>query len=289
MGLRTVGFTDADRLLGDGRESVQVAFLMKHPFLIRVRDSATGIVSASDLPGALGAGPWLAVAPHDDDLVLGMGLLAAAAARSGIALHVAVATDGALGYMRPEERPNLSATRAQELRDACGLLGIPTEQVHALGFPDGSLVAHQGCRAADQPDTFAQRLVTLLRFVRPQCVFVCTPDDVHPDHRVTAQESEIACVWAASRIWLERGEPCPEPTRFHYAVYAPFSGPPEIEIEVDGELFEQKLAALRAFASQGVIEPMIERLRGAGPYEYFKRARALVYDPSLYRGLFGEK
>jgi LmbE family N-acetylglucosaminyl deacetylase len=259
---------------------------MKHPFLVRVRDPATGVASASDLPNALGAGPWLVVVPHDDDLVLGMGLLAAAAARTGIALHVAVATDGALGYVRPEERANLGALRAQELRDACALLGIRSEHVHALGFPDGSLVAHQGCRAADQPDTFAQRLVTLLRFVRPQCVFVCTPDDVHPDHRVSAQESEIACVWAGSKIWLERGEPCPEPRRFHYAVYAPFNGPPEVELEVDEAMFEQKLAALRAFASQGVIEPMIERLREAGPYEYFKRARALAYDPRQYRGLF---
>jgi LmbE family N-acetylglucosaminyl deacetylase len=271
---------------------------MNHPFWVRVRveargsareqnDDAKRSVEAVDLSTALGEGPWLAVVPHDDDLVLGMGLLAAAATQSGLEVHVAVATDGSLGYVRPEQRASLIDTRANELRAACAVLGIAAQRVHALGFADGSLVAQQGCRASDQPDTFAQRLVTLLRHVRPQSVFVCTPDDVHPDHRVTAQESEIACVWAASKIWLERGEPCPEPGRFHYAVYAPFSGPPEIELEVSPALFEKKLEALRCFASQGVIDPMIERLTQAGPYEYFKRARKLAYDPGVYRELFG--
>jgi LmbE family N-acetylglucosaminyl deacetylase len=260
---------------------------MNHPFWVRVRDEAARSVDTVDLSEALGQGPWLAVVPHDDDLVLGMGLLAAAATHVGVAVHVAVATDGSLGYVRPEERASLIDTRANELRAACAVLGITLERLHALGFADGSLVAEQGCRASDQPDTFAQRLVTLLRHVRPQSVFVCTPDDVHPDHRVTAQESEIACVWASSKIWLERGEPCPEPERFHYAVYAPFGAPPEIQLEAGPALFARKLEALRCFVSQGVIDPMIERLTAAGPFEYFKRARKLSYDPRQYRGLFG--
>jgi LmbE family N-acetylglucosaminyl deacetylase len=259
---------------------------MTHPFWVRVRNSISGTVSTSDLSSALASGPWLAIVPHDDDLVLGMGLLVAAAAQSGLPLHVAVATDGSLGYVHPEERLALIETRARELRAACAVLGVSADRVHALGFPDGSLVAHQGCRAENQADTFAQRLVTLLRSVRPGGVFVCTPDDVHPDHRVTAQESEIACVWAASRIWLERGEPCAEPARFHYAVYAPFNDPPEIQLEVSAAIFEQKLAALRCFASQGVIDGMIARLTQAGPFEYFKRARELTYDPGGYRALF---
>jgi LmbE family N-acetylglucosaminyl deacetylase len=259
---------------------------MSHPFLVRVRELAGAVIESSDLRAALGSGPWLVIVPHDDDLVLGLGLLVAAAVRSGLEIHVAVATDGSLGYVRPEERHALIETRARELRAACAVLGVSAQHLHALGFPDGSLVAHQGCRAENQPDTFAQRLVTLLRSVRPSSVFVCTPDDVHPDHRVAAQESEIACVWAASKIWLERGEPCAEPVRFHYAVYAPFSAPPEIQLEVGAAIFEQKLSALRCFTSQGVIDPMIARLTQAGPFEYFKRARELTYDPGLYRTLF---
>jgi LmbE family N-acetylglucosaminyl deacetylase len=266
--------------------SLEETATMNHPFWVRVRESSEGAIRESALPLALGAGPWLVIIPHDDDLVLGMGLMVAAAVASGIEVHVAVATDGSLGYVRPEERALLVETRARELSAACAVLGVRPVHVHTLGFADGSLIAQQGCRGPDHPDTFAQRLVTLLRAVCPSSVFVCTPDDVHPDHRACAQESEIACVWAASKIWLERGEPCPEPARFHYAVYAPFSASPEIQLEVSAPIFEQKLEALRCFASQGVIDPMIARLTQAGPFEYFKRARALTYDPSVYRALF---
>ena len=259
---------------------------MNHPFWVRLRDESTGRSQQANLSESLGVGPWLVVVPHDDDLVLGMGLTVALAVAQGIDVQVAVATDGSLGYVRPEERAVLVETRAAELRKACAALGVPESSIHALGFPDGSLVAHQGCRGANQADTFAQRLVTLLRAVRPSTLFVCTPDDVHPDHRVCAQESEIASVWASSRIWLERGEPCTEPARFHYAVYAPFQGPPEIQIESVEAVFARKVAALRAFESQGVIEPMIASLTQAGPFEYFKRARELSYDPRTYRELF---
>lgn len=239
------------------------------------------------LAGALGGGTWLLIAPHDDDFILGAGLLLVAAQAQGIAVHVAVATDGSLGYARPEERAGLVATRERELALACQQLGLPAARLHRLNFPDGSLVAHQGCRGPDQPDALAQRLVTLLRAVQPRSVFVCSPEDVHPDHRVCAMESEIACVWAASQIWLERGAPIAEPERFHYAVYAPFSGPPDFQVQLDPGALGLKLGALRCFESQGVIEPMIERLKQAGPYEYFQRARALQYRPERYAPLFG--
>ena len=238
------------------------------------------------LGDAFGPGPWLLIAPHDDDFILGAGLLVLAAQAQGIALHVAVATDGSLGYARPEERAGLVGTRERELATACQQLGLPANHLHRLDFPDGGLIAHQGCRGPDQPDSLGQRLVTLLRAVRPGAVFVCAPEDVHPDHRVCALESEIACVWAASQIWLERGQPIAEPQRFHYAVYAPFVGPPDVQLELDPGALGVKLAALRCFESQGVIDPMIERLKQAGPREYFQRARSLQYRPEQYAPLF---
>lgn len=245
-----------------------------------------GAVRVTQLGAVFGPGPWLVLSPHDDDFVLGAGLLVGAAPAAGIEVHVAVATDGSLGYVQPQDRANLVETRARELGTAAGVLGVSGVRLHSLGFPDGALIAHQGCRGPDQPDTLGQRLVTLLRAVRPSTVFVCAPHDVHPDHRVTALESEIACVWAASQIWLERGDPILAPRRFHYAVYAPFEGPPDVQLEVDEPALSRKLAALRCFESQGVIEPMIERLMNAGPYEYFQRARALRYEPEQYAALF---
>jgi LmbE family N-acetylglucosaminyl deacetylase len=256
---------------------------MSTPLRVRVRERGGRELTLAD---AFGPGPWLLIAPHDDDFILGAGLLLLAAQGQGVRVHVAVATDGSLGYVRPEERAGLVGTRERELSLASQQLGLPAAQLHRLDFPDGGLIAHQGCRGPDQPDSLAQRLVTLLRAVRPRSVFVCAPEDVHPDHRVCAMESEIACVWAASQIWLERGVPIPEPQRFHYAVYAPFAGPPDVQLALEPGALGVKLGALRCFESQGVIDPMIERLKQAGAYEYFQRARSLEYRSELYAPLF---
>jgi LmbE family N-acetylglucosaminyl deacetylase len=259
---------------------------MSSPFRLRVRQRDAHGSEEVALATALGAGPWLLLAPHDDDFILGAGLLVLAGHAAGVEVHVAVATDGSLGYARPEQRAALVPTRARELRQAAQQLGLSVERLHCLGFRDGSLIVEQGCREPGQPDTLAQRLVTLLRAIRPSSVFVCSPEDVHPDHRVCASESEIACVWAASSIWLERGEPIATPQRFHYAVYAPFVGAPELQLRADGAALARKLAALRCFESQGVIEPMTERLTQAGSYEYFQRARELHYTPEQYARSF---
>ena len=41
---------------------------------------------------------WLFVAPHDDDIVLGAGILLQAAKAAGIPLRMLITTDGSMGY-----------------------------------------------------------------------------------------------------------------------------------------------------------------------------------------------
>ena len=68
---------------------------------------------AGDVPTlaeAIGPGPWLCVAPHDDDVCLGMGLTVAAATAAGIAVHQAVSSDGGMGYPRPKDQATIGAT-----------------------------------------------------------------------------------------------------------------------------------------------------------------------------------
>jgi LmbE family N-acetylglucosaminyl deacetylase len=231
-------------------------------------------------------GPWLVVSPHDDDIVLGLGLTAALAQAQGIAVHVAVATDGALGYVELEDRAGLVATRRRELLVSMGELGLPEGALHRFELPDGSLIARQGCRGPGEPPALGQHLVALMRKVRPSTVFVCTQRDVHPDHRVAASETAIACVWAASRIWLELGTPIAAPALCEYAVYCPFESAPHVEVMADAAMLECKLRALAAFESQGVIDDMVARLRADGPFEYIRRVPSEPYRPSVYRGSF---
>ena len=51
------------------------------------------------LDTAFGKGPWLVVSPHDDDLVLGMGLTLLAAHAQKIEVHAVVVSDGRMGYV----------------------------------------------------------------------------------------------------------------------------------------------------------------------------------------------
>jgi LmbE family N-acetylglucosaminyl deacetylase len=235
---------------------------------------------------ALGPGPWLTVSPHDDDFIIGMGLTTMLGQKEGVEVHAAVLTDGSLGYVTPEEKPGLVARRTAELVAACALIGMPPERLHRFELVDGSLANAQGCRADPDAPTAAQKLVGLLRSVRPKVVFVCTPTDTHPDHRAAASETAIACVWASSRIWLDLGEPIESPQVYYYAVYAPFDAAPQYEVRADPAQLETKLAALQAFESQGVIEPLLDRLRGDGPYEYVCRVAREPYRPRVYRRLF---
>jgi LmbE family N-acetylglucosaminyl deacetylase len=256
---------------------------------ISVRASDASLTVSESAAHVFGQGPWLVVSPHDDDIVLGLGVTVALAQQQGIAVHVAVATDGALGYGKLEDRAGLVETRRRELLLSMRELGLPESQVHRCELPDGSLIAHQGCRGPGEPGTLAQHLVLLLRKIRPSTLFVCTPRDVHPDHRAAASETAMAAVWASSRIWLELGEPIAPPACFEYAVYCAFESAPEIEVRVSEALLAQKLGALRAFASQGVIDGMVARLSADGPYEYVRRVPSEPYRPSMYRALFAER
>jgi hypothetical protein len=117
-------------------------------------------------------------------------------------------------------------------------------------------------------------------------VFCCTGADLHPDHRITRPEVDMAICWASSRIWAELGEPIAPPVRWDYAVYCAFPTPPDAEVQANAAAFERKVESMDAYASQAVIDEMKARLRADGPYEYFQRATWQPFRPSLYRALF---
>ena len=80
---------------------------------------------------------WLFVSPHDDDIVLGGGLIFQVGIAEGVQVHAAVVTDGRMGYCRIEQRDSIAAIRAEEAKKSFAILGLPPERLHFLGFPDG--------------------------------------------------------------------------------------------------------------------------------------------------------
>lgn len=242
-----------------------------------------------DLPAALGVpGPWLVVAPHDDDAVLGMGMGIRNAVDAGVEVHIAVVSDGSMGYSAAADRAGIVARRRAEMVRSSELLGVPPSRLHGLGLPDSDLPAWQGCRAL--PDGtlggIARGLTAVLRRVRPTLVFGNTAADLHPDHRVVASELDISCFHASGAIWLELGEPIALPRRFDYAVYSDFPVPPTIEVRGAPALAAAKLESIACFASQPQIEAMVARIRAAPPVEYLQEVTWRPYDPARYAARF---
>lgn len=256
------------------------------PLVSRIIDRRGGARrSVPSLASVPGSGPWLCIAPHDDDVALGMGLTVAAACAEGIEVHLGVVSDGGMGYPWPEDQPRLAATRHGELMESCARLGIPADRVHELGLPDGELAVLRGIhRRQDGRHTGVGRALTeLLRRVRPSVVFGPNPADVHPDHQAVAADLDIACFWASSGVWLELGTPIPLPVRWDYAVYAPFPADPHLRIEGTAAGQAAKAAAFAAFASQQYVA---DQLSTARPVEHLRQVSWAAYEPAMYDALF---
>lgn len=251
---------------------------------------------------------WLFITPHDDDPAVSAALTLAAGVAAGARIRVRIATDGSMGYTSAVSPEEVVATRATETRRSFDRLGI--NDVAWFGYPDARLHLWQGRFPADAaPDwtAGATRTATLaaapsvvagytgltnsitaeFRDFRPNRVFLMSAADYHPDHRIVHQEALISTFHAGGDIWPELGEPLVDRPWIHEcAAYSPFDVDPDLEIAAPPAVFEAKLDALAAFASQTQIESLVAAIREAGPREYLRSFRFETYSPTRYHALF---
>lgn len=236
---------------------------------------------------------WLFVAPHDDDLCIGAGLLMQAAVLAGVEVQCLIVTDGCLGYCRPEQADSIVEIRRNETLRSFEMLGISESQVTFLGFPDGGLTRFIGRRTAEAAEpavggyTGLQNSFThSLRELRPTRVFVPTSADLHPDHQITNNELMISLFHASGKIWPELGDPLSVPHVHELAVYCDFPTDPHLEVSADAVAFEAKLKSLAAYESQLQIGDLVQQIRDDGPFEYIRDVEFQLYSPRRYRSLF---
>ena len=120
----------------------------------------------------------LALGAHPDDIEIFMFGTLAAYRAMGAELVFAIATDGAMGGQG--DRVALAQMRAEEARQAAGLLGI---EPRFLALADGGLV----------PD--AQLVGTVRRLIsdaEPDLIVTHDPNDYHADHRALSQAVDLA-------------------------------------------------------------------------------------------------
>jgi LmbE family N-acetylglucosaminyl deacetylase len=132
-------------------------------------------------------GRALVLSPHQDDEVIGCGLLMVEKSKRGTPVAVAVATDGRRGWFSPTQRPTsrgIVEVRHHEWHQALDVLGVPQSDRIEFGFPDGELSGHE--------NELVARITDLLQTMRPSQIFVTRPGDPHPDHRTLVRATRQA-------------------------------------------------------------------------------------------------
>jgi LmbE family N-acetylglucosaminyl deacetylase len=237
---------------------------------------------------------WMFVAPHDDDLCLGAGLLMQAGVKAGVDVRAVIVTDGSLGYCRPEDESDIVDIRYRETVNSFRALGIGEEQIQFLGFPDGGLTPYIGRKkyqgAGPEVNGYTglqNSLTSVLRTHRPARVFVPSPADLHPDHRITHSELMISLFHATGAIWPELGAALLDvPCVYELAVYCDFLQPPNLELISSEDVFKVKLDSVQAFQSQVQIAALVESVRKSGPYEYIREVGFPLYSAETYKPMF---
>jgi LmbE family N-acetylglucosaminyl deacetylase len=141
-------------------------------------------LSEGSLDDIIGGGTCLILAPHPDDESLGCGGLIAACVAAGRPPLVVILTDGAGSHPNSKSFPpaRLRACRAQEVRDAVGILGLGEDRLVFLNQPDAAA-------PIDGPG-FEAVMATLLALIgkEPRCSAIVAPwrYDPHCDHEAAA-------------------------------------------------------------------------------------------------------
>ena len=194
----------------------------------------------------------LVLAPHSDDEVLGAAGLIRAALRAGLEVRVVIATNGdghlfatmqdlRRVYPRPGDFIRMGELRQQESLTALAELGLATENVIFLSYPDRGTAllwnnfwseAHpyrspfSGATRSPYPVTYnpdsvyagedyLADLVSILESYQPDLIVYPHPDDVHPDHWGLAAFTRLAMAT------VERAHPDYRPWSYAYLIHRP--------------------------------------------------------------------
>jgi bacillithiol biosynthesis deacetylase BshB1 len=175
----------------------------------------------------------LAIAPHPDDVELGMAGALLQFQEEGAKVGILDLTSG---EPTPHGTPEL---RAQETAAATAILGVPWRE--NLGLPNRSLEATLDAR---------RELAIVLRRVRAKWLFAPYWVDAHPDHVAATQLVEAARFWSKLSKTDMPGEPYhPERIFNYYCVHLKHAAQPAFILDISRH-WEKKIAAIACYESQ---------------------------------------
>jgi LmbE family N-acetylglucosaminyl deacetylase len=166
------------------------------------------------------------LAPHPDDDVIGCGGTLYKHRQAGEAVTAIYLTDGSRGNAWASgSSAELAAIRRREAEEAARVLGV--KDLAFLDYPDGELPLSKAV---------SERVLEALQAGRPQCVFLPSLLDDHPDHRTTNR------IFASLARRLDA-----KTTVFAYEVWTPLT--PNRLVDISGAA-AVKEEAIRRHASQ---------------------------------------
>jgi bacillithiol biosynthesis deacetylase BshB1 len=197
----------------------------------------------------------LAIAPHPDDVELGM-------AGAILQFQEEGAKVGILDLTSGEPTPHGSLElRAQETAAATHILGVKWRE--NLGLPNRSLEATLDAR---------RELAIVLRRVKAKWLFAPYWVDAHPDHLAATELVEAARFWAKLSKTDMPGEPYhPERIYNYYCVHLKHAAQPAFILDISRH-WEKKAAAIACYESQFITgrpsDPptFLDRLRDEAAY-----------------------
>lgn len=210
-------------------------------------------------------GKILGVWAHPDDETYSMAGILAVAAKNGQEVVCITATRGEAGVQDEGRWPasELARVRTEEQNAAFGILGIPKSIM--LDYPDGA------CNAADETEATNAIAARILAF-QPDSIFTFGPDGLtgHSDHQTVSRWACLAAKKAEAKANIYHVVHTPEQYAYmqeadkHLNVYFNIEEPPLLEdcdcaicFTLPQDIYEQKIAALRAMPSQ--TEAMLEK------------------------------
>jgi LmbE family N-acetylglucosaminyl deacetylase len=233
----------------------------------------------------------LVVAPHPDDETVACGGLALVALKAGARVSVVFLTSGdglewdiLLSHAplpEPKKMIALGKRRMGEARDAAALLGIPSENLYFLGYPDAGLShlskdyyakpfksRHTGVNAVPYADALSpgaaytgrnleKDLKTVIAKVEPTIVLLPSIHEAHPDHAAAAKFATEALrgTTVTLRRWMVHGgKEWPLPKGLHKKL--PLEPPPRgkhlswMRLDLTYEQVNTKTKAIKCYRSQ---------------------------------------
>jgi LmbE family N-acetylglucosaminyl deacetylase len=207
----------------------------------------------------------LVVVAHPDDVDFASAGTVATWTAAGVEVAYCIATYGDAGGFDETPRDQMPILREREQRAAAAAIGV--EDLTFLGYPDGQLYVTHALR---------RDIARQIRRFRPQLILTSTPvrnfqrvAPSHPDH-LAIGEATLAAVYPDARNPFAHPELLAEEGLEAWTVPEVWvSGGAEADHWVDiTDVFDRKLAALRAHASQTAhlgegLEKMLREWNGA--------------------------